>query len=527
MAQSRILVRLHPDCRMARILHIIDTLSGAGPTRSLRAAVQFLAQAGHHHDHEVVTLGRRNYPPALVRARQAGITIHQAPAPVDVARLIEAADLVELHYWHTPAFVDFLAQRWPPHRRLAWFKILGRHAPQVISPDLLAVLDAVMVSSTLSLELPALQQATQLDGMIAFVPGLMEPDRLDGLAPQPHDGFIVTYIGTVNPTKMHPEFVTMSAAAHMPDVRFVVCGAADAALRAEADKQGSAGHFEFRGYVENIRAVLAVTDVFGYPLCEDTWGTSEKSLQEAMLAGIPPVVFPHGGVADMVEHGHTGLVVHSPREYADALEYLYLRPDERKRLGDNARTFVQQRFDGRQAVGRMESLHQRLLARPRREIPPLHADLATSARFARHMLPSAPQFEDSLRVADDRPNFPADAAVAASSTTAAQGEGGIVQFRNAAPDDPVMLLWSGLVLAGRERWEAALLEFERAAASQPQHFRPAWYRALAHVHVHGHAAAEPLIAEALTLADRAGMCRAARERLTEAAGHHTPRLFPT
>lgn len=513
---------------MARILHIIDTLSGAGPTRSLRAAVQFLELLAYRHDHEVVTLGRPNYPPALVRARQAGIAIHQAPAAADLARLIEAADLVDLHYWHNPAFVDFLARRWPPHRRVAWFKILGRHAPQVISPELLAALDAVMVSSPLSLQLPSLQQALHLAGMIEFVPGLMEPDRLEGLVPQPHDGFIISYIGTANPTKMHPDFVAMSAAADIPGGRFVVCGADESApLHAEAERQGAAGRFEFRGYVENIRAVLATTDVFGYPLCEDTWATSEKSLQEAMLAGIPPVVFPHGGVADMVEHGKTGLVVRSAREYADALEHLYRHPEERKRLGGNARAFVQQRFDGRQAASRMDALHRRLLERPRRDIPPLHAALAPAARFARYMLPYAPQFRDSLLVPPDRLEFAADAAVAASSTTVAQGEGGIVQFRNAAADDPGLLLWSGLVLAGQERWEAALAEFERAASSQPKDWRPAWYRAVAHARVNGQAAAQPMFPDVLERAGRAGMPRAERERLAAAAGHAAPQLFPT
>lgn len=522
--ESSFLHRIVPA--MARILHIIDRLSGAGPTRSLRASVQFLERLGFHHRHEVLTLKKPNYPPALMHVRQTGMTIHQAPDVQTASRLIAAADLVKLHYWHNPAFSDFLAGDWPPHRRLVWFKILGRHAPQVISPALLEVCDGAMVSSALSLELPAFEQTEHLRLLVEVVPGLMEPDRLDDLAPQPHDGFVVSYVGTANPTKMHSDFVEMSAAADIPEIRFVICGAGDpAALRVEAERLGSGGRFEFRGYVENIRPVLATTDVFGYPLCEDTWATSEKSLQEAMLAGIAPVVFPHGGIADMVEHGETGLVADSPSAYTAALEHLYRHPEERCRLGNNARRFVAQRFDGEQTARRIQSLYARLLERPRRYIPPLHASLSVAARFARHMLPSVPHFADSLRAPSERLDFTADKRVATSTMTAARGEGGIVHFRNTAPDDVDLLRWSGLVLAHQGHWEKALAEFDRAVERRPDDWRLNWYRAVAGSRVNGRDSARSLFAATLNHAERSGVKAVDLQCLTDHAGREPAQLF--
>jgi hypothetical protein len=311
----------------------------------------------------------------------------------------------------------------------------------------------------------------------------------------------------------------MSAAADIPNVRFVVCGAGDPApWQAEAGRLGAAGRFEFRGYVENIGPVLAATDVFGYPLCEDTWATSEKSLQEAMRAGIPVVVFPHGGVADMVEHGETGLVVESPAAYTAALEHLYRRPDERRRLGDNARRFVAQQFDGERVALRIQSLYKRMLERPRRNIPPLYAGLSVAERFAQHLREAAPQFADSLRARCDRLDFAADERIAISSITTAQGEGGIVQFRNAAPGDADLLRWSGLVLAQRGRWEGALAEFERAGRQRPGDWRLAWYRAVAQSRVHGLAAARDLFTAALGSAERSGLTPADLRRLSDHAG---------
>ena len=102
---------------------------------------------------------------------------------------------------------------------------------------------------------------------------------------------------------------------------------------------------EIRGYVEDIRAALEEFDIFGYPLIEDTYATSEKALQEAMWAGIPPVVFAHGGVRCLVEHERTGLVVETEDEYARAIERLAGDPDLRRRLGDEARRFIRAAFD--------------------------------------------------------------------------------------------------------------------------------------------------------------------------------------
>ena len=54
-----------------------------------------------------------------------------------------------------------------------------------------------------------------------------EFDRLQGLAPRAHERFQVGYIGTVDPVKMHAEFVDMSCTINVPGVKFVICGNGD------------------------------------------------------------------------------------------------------------------------------------------------------------------------------------------------------------------------------------------------------------------------------------------------------------
>jgi hypothetical protein len=99
-----------------------------------------------------------------------------------------------------------------------------------------------------------------------------------------HAGFVVTYVGTIGPGKIHPDFVALSLAGAPADARFVVCGSGggEAALIAAAEAAGARHRFELPGFVADLPPVLAASDVFGYPLAPDTYATSDRSLQEAM-----------------------------------------------------------------------------------------------------------------------------------------------------------------------------------------------------------------------------------------------------
>src|SRR5205085_2103443 len=81
-------------------------------------------------------------------------------------------------------------------------------------------------------------------GLPVIEPALTE-DRAPALAPRPHPTFTVGYVGTVDPVKLHPGFVALSAGVAVPEARFVVCGdgAARDALRRDAARRGLADRF--------------------------------------------------------------------------------------------------------------------------------------------------------------------------------------------------------------------------------------------------------------------------------------------
>ncbi len=424
------------------------------------ALAKYQGQLGLPHDHRVIALHREAYPPALMLARQAGIGVLRRPDAEALTREITAADIVHLHFWNNPDLYGLLHAAWPARRLLLWLKVLGEKPPQIVTPALVDYADMCVATSPHTLRLPAMQSAVDTQ-RAAMVYGIADFDRLENVTPRPHATFNVGYIGTVNFSKMHDRYVPMSARIDVPNIRFIVCGNGDTSqLLHQAAQLDAAEKFIFNGFVEDIKPVMETLDVFGYPLCEDTYATSEKSLQEAMYAGIPPVVFPYGGVQDLVEHGKTGLVVHTEEAYQEAITYLYDHPAERVRLGNQAQAHARTHFAGTHAALQFDDLYRQMLERPKqqRSWTGLGLESAAALRFVDALGETAPHFNSSLKEQDRA----AEQQIAHSSPLLATGEGGIMQYRNAYPDDAHLRFWCGLVLLRQQRYALAIRELMAA-----------------------------------------------------------------
>jgi hypothetical protein len=267
---------------------------------------------------------------------------------------------------------------------------------------------------------------------------------------------------------MHPRFAELCLAARTPGLRFVVCGSGggEAALRERFAALGAGGRVEVRGHVEDVRRALAEFDIFGYPLAEGTFATSERALQEAMWVGLPPVVFPHGGVAALVEHERTGLVASDERDYAAALDRLAGDAALRRRLGDAARGFARSAFDPERWAAAVDRILDELMDQPRRAREPLPGGSESAAAgFVQSLGDQGEPFAISLAGSpahDPAILAAADRRIASASQLLARGEGGIMHHRNAYPTDPHLRFWSALVSAAAGA--AALADAEMEAA---------------------------------------------------------------
>lgn len=443
---------------MNLVLHVVQCLTAGGAGRALVATAKYSARAGRF-GHRVLSLLPPE-PRVLELARSAGVEVVSLTAGARLGPFLAAADIVQVHFWNSPELYRFLVEPLPPVRLLVWCHVAGDRPPQIVTRELVAYADRALMCSPYHARLPVFREA----GSTLVIAG---PDfaRLDGAQARPHSGFDVGYIGALDAVKMHPELVALSAAVRVPEARFIVCGegSATAAMRGQAAAFGLAQRLELRGRVEDIGAVLATLDVFGYPLRPGNFAASELVLQEAMAAGVPPVVLDDGGAASMVTDGVTGLVVHDGDAYARAIERLHADPALRLLLARNAREYARAHYGAENAAPRMNAVYDELMALPRRPRPGLYASSARpsgSDLFVRALGGSAPAFAASL---GDSAPFAADRAVGRSDA-ALMGEltGGVLHYRAAWPNDPMLRFWSGLLHQGQGRAVRALAEWQRA-----------------------------------------------------------------
>jgi len=447
------------DRNEPHVLHLLPRCSGGGPERSLIAAITE-APSTPSFRHHIIVLDGPIAPAMYIAARRARATV-TANSDLDALRNATAsADVVVVHYWNHPRLLATLALlELPPTRVVVWAHVLGLHPPQVLTAELGKYADVLVLTTDVSRCSPGAGVAQH----VLTVPGIADMRRLDGFAHRPHSGIEVGYVGVVNDAKMHPRFVEMSNCVKNPDVRFVVYGGGggEEALRGRIDRLGAADRFTLAGFTDDVRTALETVDIFGYPLCVETYATSEKALQEAMWVGVPPVVFPHGGVADLVHHDETGLVVTTEAEYAAAVDRLAGDATLRERLGSRAREVARRRFRPAELAAAWTAAIHLGAGLPRRERAALHAGRQGAGLFVASLGELAGPFAAaSGSRADDRAAAEVD--IAQSAPGLVGGEGGIMHYRNTWPDDPLLRRWSGLVARAAGRVDVADAEFRAA-----------------------------------------------------------------
>ncbi|HEY8531603.1 MAG TPA: glycosyltransferase family 4 protein [Limnochorda sp.] len=134
------------------------------------------------------------------------------------------------------------------------------------------------------------------------------------------------------------------------------------ALEEQAARLGIAQHVYFKGFVNDpVRnRLLRVADVAVFPSLYEPFGIVAL---EAMMAGLPVVAARSGGLAEVVEHGETGLLVppDDAGALADALVPLLVSPGLREHLGRKGQERARSRFGWTRVAERTLELYTRVL----------------------------------------------------------------------------------------------------------------------------------------------------------------------
>lgn len=132
-------------------------------------------------------------------------------------------------------------------------------------------------------------------------------------------------------------------------------------LKSQVQQHGIADKVRFLGSREDVPEILKVSDVFAL---SSLWEGLGRAMTEAMLVGKPVVVPNIYGIPEIVHHNETGLLFPAKdvEQLAQHLNYLLQHPEERERLGNNARQLTRQLFDANLMVQQIEAIYDRLLA---------------------------------------------------------------------------------------------------------------------------------------------------------------------
>jgi len=347
-----------------KIVHIIDNLNNLGASLGTLIAAGY-SQKNSIFKHSILSLS----PPsmeALTKAHNYKIEVVYFSSNKDQNNYLQHADIVQVEWWNNPLINKFLCSDFPPVRLIIWVRVNSFSSGHYFPSAFIEIADHVMITT----------ERTLYDGLFKTLPFdtrkkvsvmLAGADfkKLKPIQKKDNSTFTVGYIGSLSFVKMHRNYVSMSAAADIKSVKFLVFGTGRKTdiekRKQQAIDHGLSHKFTFSGYIEAINVQLQKFDVFGYPLEKDTYAASEKSLQEAMYMGIPPIVFPHGGIPYLVKNNETGLIVHTEREYSEALEFLFHNNSIRKKLGYNAHIYAKNNLGIKNQIKKLHEVYFKVI----------------------------------------------------------------------------------------------------------------------------------------------------------------------
>jgi glycosyltransferase involved in cell wall biosynthesis len=135
---------------------------------------------------------------------------------------------------------------------------------------------------------------------------------------------------------------------------------------------GISKQVQFYGFVppSSMPQFVSGLSVFCMPSIHESESFGVAAL-EAQACGIPVIASAIGGLHETVINNETGFLVkpHCPEEIADKLLYLYHNPHIRRKLGNQALSFVRENYELFSTVSKIENQYKQLMTNKSGRIP--------------------------------------------------------------------------------------------------------------------------------------------------------------
>lgn len=182
--------------------------------------------------------------------------------------------------------------------------------------------------------------------------------------------FRVGLVGRISPWKGQHIFIQAAALVHkrFREARFLIIGAAlfgedqyEQEIRRLPGELGIEGIVEFTGFRSDVKRAIAELDLVVHASTQgEPFG---QVIIEGMAAGKPVVATDGGGVPEIVEDGHTGILVPmgDAKAMADAICQIIVDPVRAKAMGVQARQRIASHFTLQQTARRVEAVYAEML----------------------------------------------------------------------------------------------------------------------------------------------------------------------
>lgn len=323
-----------------RILHVLPH-AGGGVGTVLRALITAeVFSANGRCTHRVATLEHLN-----IKTRECldtlGVEYMDCAANPALHAWVVEADVVLVHWWNHPLLMHLLAEGLPASRVVLWSHVNGYAVPQAFIPELFDAVDIAVLATEASLEAPVVRSLSpEARAKIRVVRSCAGIPPGATIPPRNGDSFRFGYLGTVESSKMHQDFLSYCAGAGLSSPCLVAGGSEHARLQEQAQQASLADQFQILGPVADPYQFLRTLHALAYPLTPEHYGTGEQVLIEAMAFGVVPVVLDNPPERALVQHNETGFVAKDGAEFSAYLLQLAEDPQCCRTMAANGHAFV-------------------------------------------------------------------------------------------------------------------------------------------------------------------------------------------
>ena len=177
--------------------------------------------------------------------------------------------------------------------------------------------------------------------------------------------FVVVFSGRLSPVKAPGDLLAAWTrfSQQFADTQLVFLGDGELErdLRAQVVQNELGDRVRFSGRVDNVNDYLLAADAFVLPSVSEAM---PNALLEAMAVRLPVVASAVGGVEDVIDHRHNGLLYTTGdiEALAGYLLELAQSPELRDKLGTNARQTIVEKYDLERMTDRYIALYHKLSA---------------------------------------------------------------------------------------------------------------------------------------------------------------------